>query len=368
MQIPIYKPELPPYEVVEPDIQAMYRSGMLYPGPFTDRLVEAVLEFCDVNYCLPVSSCSLGLILMLSTLPKGSKVIMPAFTFNATLQALEWNDLVPVVVDVDDNGQLSASEVRRCLIDHPYDVSAILGVHMWGNLLDTFEFDNIGRGSVDNRVRPVFYDAAHALGSFDDEAVAPGTATCFSIAATKPVSAGEGGLIVTNDESVFNTLQDAASHGLHGSLDTRIKGVNGKIQEFNSILAYHALKMFDKTRDRRRTIMEFYRDSFDDLPIRVWETREGVNTVSYKDCVLFTETTEGRDALDAHVQAAGIGTKRYFEPAIPDMGSFKGVEYSASNARRLASTCLTIPLYPALTDSEVEYIVRTVREFYEQAN
>jgi len=360
VQIPIYKPELPPYEVVEPDVQAMYRSGMLYPGPFTDRLVEEVLEFCDVSFCLPVASCSLGLILMLSTLPRGSKVIMPAFTFNATLQALEWNGLVPVVVDVDDNGQLSASAVRACLAEHPHNVSAILGVHMWGNLLDTYEFDRIAA----ERGIPMFYDAAHALGSFDDESVAPGAATCFSIAATKPVSAGEGGLVVTNDGDLFNVLQDASSHGLHGSLDTRIRGINGKIQEFNSILGYHALKRFDQTRARRRTIMEFYRDGLDELPLRVWETRAGVDPVSYKDCVLFTETPEGREKLDTHVQAAGIGTKRYFEPAIPDMGSFEGIEHSADNARKLASTCLTLPLYPALTDGEVEYIVRTVRQFY----
>ncbi len=360
MQIPIYKPELPPYDEVEPDIRAMYRSGMLYPGPFTDRLVSEVLQFCDVNYCLPVSSCSLGLILMLNTLPKGSKVIMPAFTFNATLQALEWNNLVPLLVDVDDNGQLSIPHLQECLAQHPHNVGGILGVHMWGNLLDTPELRKIGQ---DFNV-PVFYDGAHALGSFDDESVDSGAATCFSIAATKPVSAGEGGLIVTNDEIIFNELQDASSHGLHGSLDTRIRGINGKIQEFNSILAYYALKQFDRTRTRRRTIMDFYRDSLDGLPIRIWEPREGIHTISYKDCVLFTETSEGRNKLDIYVQAAGIGTKRYFEPAIPDMGSFKGIEHSAENARRLAATCLTLPLYPALTDSEVEYIVSTIRRYY----
>ena len=360
MKIPIYKPELPPYEVVEPDIRAMYASGMLYPGPFTNRLVEEVQYFCDVSFCLPVSSCSVGLILMLSMIPKGSKVIMPAFTFNATLQALEWNGLVPVVVDVDDDGQLSIPHLQECLIVHQHSIKAILGVHMWGNLLDTFKFKEIGSSFE----VPIFYDGAHALGSFDDEAIAPGTATCFSIAATKPVSAGEGGLVVTNDEIVFNELQDAASHGLYGSLDTRIRGINGKIQEFNSILAYHALKQFDKTRSRRRQIMEFYQESFDGLPIKVWEPRAGVHTMSYKDCVLFTETSAERDRLDTHVQAAGVGTKRYFEPAIPDMGSFEGIEHSADNARKLAATCLTLPLYPALTDSEVEYIVQTVRQFY----
>jgi dTDP-4-amino-4,6-dideoxygalactose transaminase len=359
MQIPIYKPQLAPYEVVEPEIRAMYESGMLYPGPYTDRLIQAIKEFCDVNFCLPVSSCSLGLLFMLSSCPKGSKVIMPSFTFNATLQALEWNDLVPVVVDVDDNGQMDYVSASDAISRHP-NVSAILGVHMWGNLLNTFEFNKL---AADSGVK-MFYDGAHVLGSFDDESVSPGTATCFSIAATKPVSAGEGGLIVTNDEEFYLFLQDVSTHGLYGSLDTKVKGMNGKIQEFNSILAYHALQRFDETRARRAQIIAFYRDSFDDLPLRVWETREGVGPVSYKDCVVFARTKLERNQLDAFVQSRGIGTKRYFEPAIPDMGSFNGIVHSAENARVLAATCLTLPLYPALTDEEVEYIVRTVREFY----
>ena len=145
MRIPIYKPELPPYEVVESDIRSMYSSGMLYPGPFTDRLVTEVQDFCDVSFCLPVASCSLGLMLMLNSIRSGlfveqsgvvnlgAKVIMPAFTFNATLQALEWNGLVPVVIDVDDDGQMSLPHLEQCLEDHPHNVSAILGVHMWGN-------------------------------------------------------------------------------------------------------------------------------------------------------------------------------------------------------------------------------------------
>jgi len=360
VNIPIYKPELPPYEEVEPDIREMYESGMLYPGKFTDRLISEIQEFCDVSFCLPVSSCSLGLIIMLNTLPKGSKVIIPAFTFNATLQALEWNDLQPVVVDVDNNGQLRPDLVADCIGVYSQNLSAILGVHMWGNLLDTYEFRNMAQGAG---IR-MFYDGAHALGSFDDEAIDPGDATCFSIAATKPVSAGEGGLIVTNDDQLYRELLDGVFHGLYGSLDTRIRGINGKIQEFNSILAYHALQGFDKVRQRRAQLIEFYRDGFDGLPLRIWETRPGINISSYKDCVVFTETRSEREELDEFVQAHGIGTKRYFEPAIPDMGSFSGLIHSADNARRLSDTCLTLPLYPSLTDSEIEYVVSVVRKFF----
>ncbi len=360
MKIPIYKPALPPYEVVEPDIRAMYESGMLYPGIYTERLVAQVKGYCGVDYALPVSSCSVALILMLSLIPKGSKVIIPSFTFNATLQALEWNDLIPVVVDVDEDGQMRPDLVRNCL-NIEYDVRAVLPVHMWGNLCDTAAYQDI---STQHNV-VVFYDGAHVFGSFDAEKVEPGTATAFSIAATKPISAGEGGLIVTNEKLVFEHIRHAANHGLVDSLDTKVRGINGKIQEFNSILAFHAINNFEKTKRRRKALFGRYTAGVKDLPIRVWKAREGVEP-AHKDCVVFLEDTVTRNALDTYLQSRGVGTKRYFEPAVPDMGSFDGQVHSASVGKDLAGRCLTLPLYPALTDQEVEYIVETIREFYKE--
>ncbi len=355
MRVPIYKPELPPYEVVEPEIRAMYESGMLYPSIYTDRLVEQVQQYLGVNHILPVSSCSLALIITLAIVPKGSYVVIPSFTFNATLQALEWNGLHPVTVDVADNGMMDLNALENCLDNTP-GIRAVLSVHMWGNLCNVREFERV----CHERNVPVFFDGAHIFGSFDNGSFFPGQATCLSIAATKPVSAGEGGLIATNNPLLFNRYRDISSHGLFNSLDTKERGINGKIQEFNSILAYHAIDQFDKTKSRRRELMEYYRANLTDLPLRIWETREGVDP-SYKDCVVFTDR---RDDLDEFLQSKGIGTKRYFDPSIPDMGSFDGICHSADNSRKLSATCLSLPLYPSLTNDEVAYVVSAVREFY----
>ncbi len=359
MQIATYKPCLPPYELVEPDIREMYRSGMLYPGQFTERLVGQVKSYCGVRYVLPVNSCSTGLLVALSMVPAGQKVVMPAFTFNSTLQSLEWNGLVPLVVDVDDHGQLDLDKLADCLAENPHGVGAVLPVHMWGNLVDVSKVVDV----IADRVPYVFFDGAHVFGSTRDAQVYPGDATIFSIAATKPVSAGEGGLLVTNDDKIYTDARDVAFHGLFNSLNTRIRGINGKIQEFNSILAYHAIANFDQTKARRRELMEYYRSELGRLPVRVWSTQSGVDP-SYKDCVLFAEDADTRNRLDTFVQSKHIGTKRYFEPAIPDMGSFRGIVHSADNARRLAATCLALPLYPDLTDNEIEYVVQAVRAFY----
>lgn len=362
MRIPIYKPELPPYELVEPEIREMYSSGMLYPSKYTQRLEKQVSEYCEVPYAIAVTSCSLGLILMLNTLQqhRGKKVIMPAFTFNATLQALEWNDFVPVVVDVDEDGQMLPDLVVDALDKHP-DIVAVVPVHMWGNACYPEEYERI----FTERGVPVFFDGAHVFGTtYKGKNLAQfGSAIVFSIAATKPVSAGEGGLILTRFQEMNELIREGASHGLVGSLDTRSRGINGKIQEFNSILAYHAIERFDATRCRRTDIIETYRHYLSDLPLRIWEPREEVFP-SCKDCVLFTRTSAERARLETYLSERGIGTKRYFDPAIPDMGSFRGIVHSADNGRKLASTCLAIPLYPALTDDEVALIIDTIRAFF----
>jgi dTDP-4-amino-4,6-dideoxygalactose transaminase len=141
--------------------------------------------------------------------------------------------------------------------------------------------------------------------------------------------------------------------------------MNGKIQEFNSILAYHAINHFEKTKKRRADIMEMYRDDLFDSPVRVWETRPSVDA-TYKDCVIFTQSPAERNRLETYLNEKGIGTKRYFDPAIPDMGSFNGIVHSADNGRRLANICLTLPLYPSLTNKEVAYVTSSIDNFFKR--
>ena len=368
MQVAIYKPELPAFDEVEPELREMFDSGMLYPGKYTDRLVESMKTYLQVEHIMPVNSCSSGLMILVALLyrlgrklsPSQGKIIIPGFTFNATLQAVQWGGYTPVCIDVDDNGQLRPDLVREYLRQHQ-DVAAVMPVHMWGNACYPEEYDQLHQEFG----IPVFFDGAHVLGTnYKGVSLANfGSAVVFSIAATKPLSAGEGGLICTNDRQIFEDSRHVTFHGLFNSLDTRLPGLNAKTQEFNSIVAFHALKKFDKTRATRAAILDFYREALAGLPLRVWKAREGVDA-SYKDCVIFAESRVVRDALELHLNVQGVGTKRYFDPAVPDMGYFNGIDAGCENSRKLSDQCLTIPLYPALTRGELDYVVSTIRDFY----
>lgn len=365
MRIPIYKPQLPPYEEVEPDIREMYRSGMLYPSRYTRELEARLATELNAPHVQTVASCSLGLIILLSTLPPDTKVIIPAFTFSATLQAVEWNRLTPVAVDVDDDGQLDPRIAMDYLASvDTGKVSAILPVHMWGNACYPEKFEEISR----NYGVKLFFDGAHCLGMrYKGEPISRyGDATVHSIAATKPVSAGEGGIFITGHETLSTAFADAAAHGMVGGLDTRVQGINGKIQEFNSILALHALNHFEATKQRRAHLMEKYRRGLENLPLRIWKLQEHVEPV-YKDCTIFVENARIRQDLERYLNEKGIGTKRYFYPSVPEMGSFRGESHlwgGYRTAKLLSQTCLSLPLYPALTDEEQEYVIHTIRSFF----
>ena len=369
MEIRGYKPSPPCYEDVKESIEEMWKTGMFYPGENNKKLLDTLRGQLRSPYITTTNSCSAGLIGAVCYLRRNptetgdSKVIIPSFTFSATLEAVQWASLQPVVVDVDDNGQMCPDQVRAALEEYQGQIKGIIPVHMWGNACYPEEYRDIGI----NYEVPIVFDGAHAYGTiFKGHPVSVyGDATVYSIAATKPVSAGEGGVVVCNRQDIYKYVERWSNHGSIGTLDPEIVGTNAKLQDFNAILALGALKDFPRHRARRTKIMEYYRSELNKLSpkIRIWKTREHTDP-TYKDCVLFTETPSERNGLETFLNEKGIETKRYFDPAIPDMGSFKGIVHSCDNARNLAATCLALPLYPALTDAEMEYIVSTVRRFY----
>lgn len=363
MKVPFFKPDLPPYGRVEKDFREAYNNGWLgVPGKFTDRFEAAIKEYIGVRHVITVNNCSNALIAMLAHIPDGSKVIIPAYTFRATLQALEWNRLIPVVVDVDLVGNLSTSKVELAFLEeYGNDIKAILAVHIFGNPCYPRELEEI---AAVNNVE-LFFDGAHAFGAMvNDVRIGNfGRAEAFSIAVTKPLAAGEGGIITTNDDSIAERVTNVIWHGLYGSLDTRYSGLNGHIQEINSIIGYYGLKNLDINLKRRRYLAQVYCESFTaglNGLIECVDTEE-IDGSAVKDFVIHTNK---RNELIEYLNNNGIETKKYFYPAIPDMGTFNGIIHSAAVARRLANECVALPLYCSLTDKEQNYIINKIKGFF----
>lgn len=361
MEVKFFRPELPEWNSVVEDIKGTYESGMLYPGKYTLKLEEMMRSHFGTKYAIAVNNCSSALILLACDLPQGSKIIMPSYTFRATYQIAEWNGLIPVVTDVDENGYLDPEALEECLNAHP-DAKCVVPVSMWGNVTYVEEI-----AEICNRygVR-LIYDSAHGMSSeYDDKPIGHlGTASAFSIAVTKPLPAGEGAIVTTNSDHLGRLVEKGRLHGNDfGNLDCVQKGLNSKIGEINSILAIHGMGIMGDSRDKREELAGFYMKELDGLPLRFQNVDPRCKT-SRKDFGFWVEDKRIRDKLKVFLENAGIGMKTYFSPAVHNYTNFDGIVHRVGMSDRLSHTCLNLPCYGTVNQDEREYIVSKIKEFY----
>jgi dTDP-4-amino-4,6-dideoxygalactose transaminase len=361
MEIKFFRPGLPDWDVVKSDIEETYRSGILYPGKFTLSLEEAMRDHFGTKYAIAVNNCSNALILLLCDLPVGSKVIMPSYTFRATSQAAEWNNLTIVLTDVDENGYLDPEALDDCLRRNP-DSKCVIPVTLWGNCTYIEQIRDI---CEKHRVR-LIYDAAHGMSSkYDGKPIGDiGSAVAFSIAVTKPLACGEGGIVTTNNDHLGKMVEMGRLHGnVFGNLDCTQKGLNAKIGEINSILALHGMKILNDCRDAREALAQFYMDGMKGLPVRFQKVDPRCKT-SRKDFGFWVEDKRTRNRLKLFLENAGVGMKTYFHPAVHEFTNFDGIIHKVDMSQRLSDTCLNLPCYDQITQEEREYIVEKIKEFY----
>jgi dTDP-4-amino-4,6-dideoxygalactose transaminase len=361
MEIKFFRPGLPRWNDVEADIKETYESGILYPGKYTLRMEEAMRSHFGTKYAIAVNNCSNALILLLCDLAVGAKVIIPSYTFRATYQALEWNCLQPVLTDVDESGYIDPESLEDCLIKHK-DTKAVIPVNLWGNVTYVEEISDICKRYG---VR-LIYDAAHGMSSeYDRDPIGNiGDAVAFSIAVTKPLACGEGGIVTTNSDHLGRLVEKGRLHGNDfGNLDCVQKGLNAKIGEINSILAIHGMRIFEDCRDEREKLAQFYIKELQDLPIRFQKIDPRCIT-SRKDFGFWVEDKKTRNKLKSFLENAGIGMKTYFYPAVHEYTNFSGIIHKVDMSEKLSHTCLNLPCYDLVTQQEREYIVDKVKEFF----
>ena len=361
MEVKFFKPGLPDWDSVKEDIKFTYQSGTLYPGRFTLQMEEMFRQYFGTKYAIAVNNCSNALILLLCDLPAGSKVIIPSYTFRGTSQAVEWNNLRMVLTDVDEWGYLDPDVLEDCL-EKNKDARAVMPVNLWGNTTYLEEIRDICKKYG---VRLV-YDAAHGMSSlYDGKPIGNiGDAVAFSIAVTKPLACGEGGIVTTNSDHLGRIVEKGRLHGnVFGNLDCVQKGLNAKIGEINSILAIHGINIMDKCRDKREQLAQYYIKNLENLPIR-FQKIDSRCTTSRKDFGFWVEDKRTRDKLKIFLESEGIGIKTYFYPSVHQYTNFDGIIHKVDVSEKLSDTCINLPCYDQITDMESEYIVNKIKEFY----
>jgi dTDP-4-amino-4,6-dideoxygalactose transaminase len=368
--IPLVKPSLPKFEEIEYELRTMLASGRLTNfGPFSQELEQRFSKLLRVKHSLCVSNATTGLLLLLNTLPKGSEVLVPSFTFLPTVQAILWNSLIPVFVDIDiETYTISPDSIASQITEQ---TSAILAVHTFGNPCDIDALQDIAR----KKKVKLFFDSAHAFGAKHKDAYVGncGDAEVFSLSATKLLPCGEGGVITTNSDFIYEATINRRNYGFkHNSRNCANLGLNGKITEFSAILGLKEIDSIDEEVRKRNKIAQKYIQSLSGLEGIEFQQVRDMDRSTYKDFTIAFDGSSSRlerDILMKELLSRGIEVDAYFSPAIHQMEYFQNLPIKQTNlttTNSLEKKILSIPIYSDLSDDEVNYIINAIKDIHQE--
>lgn len=350
-------------------VKEILANGQLTKGPHLASFEDELREYLGVKHAVAVSSATTGLMLTYQALGLSGEVVVPSFTFMATVGALRWAGARPVFADVDQKTtNLDPAAAEAAITPR---TTAIVAVHNHGNPADIDQLKAV----ADRHGLPLIFDAAHAFGSlYLGNRIGPqGTANIFSLSPTKLLVAGEGGVVATNDEQLAQKVRIGREYGNDGNYDSLFPGLNGRMAEFNALLGKHNLQHLESSAAHRNTLAELYKKSLDHLPgLDFQEVRAG-NRSSFKDFSITIDAGAfgiSRDELALVLDAENIQTRKYYDPPVHLQEAYRQFAPPARalpNTELLAQRSLSLPMWSHLELSIVNEIAGAISLAHEFA-
>ncbi|MFA7240216.1 MAG: dTDP-4-amino-4,6-dideoxy-D-glucose aminotransferase VioA [Sulfuricellaceae bacterium] len=364
---PIYvtQPFLPPLEAFIPYLQQIWDNKILTNGgPFHQQLEQALCDYLGVKHLALFANGTIALITALQSLRITGEVITTPYSFVATAHSLLWNGIKPVFVDITPTTlNLDPDRIEAAITPQ---TTAIMPVHCYGRPCDVARIQKI----ADNYGLKVIYDAAPAFGvqGHEGSVLNHGDLSVLSFHATKVFNTFEGGAIVCPDAKTKRHIDHLKNFGFVDEVTVVAAGINGKMSEINAAFGLLQLKSIDAALQRRKVIDARYRAGLVDIAgiHCLSDTGEKVSNYAYFPILVQTEYPLSRDALYQKLQDNGICARRYFYPLISDFPMYRGMPSAAHAnlpvARRTAEQVICLPIYPALSDEQVDFIIELIRD------
>lgn len=340
------------------------------------ELEEKIAAYCQVRFGVGVSSGTDALLVALMALDikSGDEVITTPLSFFATVGVIVRLGARPVFVDIDpvtynlDPARLEAAISPR--------TRAIMPVHLYGQCADMDPIIEIAT----RRGLAVVEDAAQAIGSeyrAGRRAGSMGVAGCLSFFPSKNLGGlGDGGMVVTNDQTLAERLRILRVHGAKPKYYHRVVGGNFRLDTLQAAVLNVKLPHLDRWTALRQQHAELYEKLFRDAGL-VDEKKVRLPKAVYKEAGIahyhiynqFVIGVSNRDQLQAHLKAKGIGTEVYYPVPLHRQECFNGLGYHEGDfpeAERASRELLALPIYPELTEDQQHYVVQSVREWFER--
>jgi len=350
---------------VMPDLEKLFQANAFCLGPWAAAFEKQVGEYLGVKHAIAVSSGSAALHVatIAAGIKRGDKVLVPAHTFIGTIWGLIYEGAIPVFCDVEEStGNIDLADAGRRIEE---GVKAIIPVHLYGQPVDVAKVVDFAQ----RHDLTVIEDCAQAIGArYQGKALGTfGSMGCFSFYPGKNLGgAGEGGLVITNDDDKAQVLRSLREHGQGPQryVHERI-GYNYRMDGIQALVLGHKLRRLDAWTDQRRALAARYAEALADTPLRL-------PTVVHGDHVfhLYVVRTADRDALKAHLEAHGIQTGLHYpmplykQPCLADIASPCPGGYPVTED--WAGSGLSLPMFAGMTKQQQDRVIAAIRVYFEQ--
>ncbi|TAJ12118.1 DegT/DnrJ/EryC1/StrS family aminotransferase [Marinilabiliaceae bacterium JC017] len=367
-------------------LKEVLESGWLTTSSKALQFEKSFAGYVGAKYACAVNSCTAALHLAIEALgiKEGDSVLIPTMTFTATAEIVRYLGANPVFCDVEYDTCLISPKILRQAINRNDNIKAIILVHYGGHASDMYTPD--GKGIMDickNQNIYLVEDAAHAFPTkFEGRYVGSfGDVTCFSFYANKTITTGEGGMLVTNDEAIYNRAKIMRLHGIDRDIWNRFTSAKCKWEydiiapgykyNMSDISAAIGLAQLEKAEyfreQRQRCALVYFSELNDissiDLPVFF-------QSIEHHAWHLFPIKIKPGSPVDRNsfielMSEKGIGTSVHYKP-LHRMTYYKETFNLNSNdfpnAERIWKGTVSLPIYPSLSDVELKYICQTIRE------
>jgi len=341
-------------------VAAVLRSGNLIQGQHVAAFESALKAYVGARYAIAVSSgtAALHLSLMALEITRGDEVIVPAFTFPATVNVVELVGAKPVLVDIHpDDLCMDSSRLEEAVTEKS---RAILPVHEFGQAAG---LDRI-LALAGSRGIPVIEDAACALGTeFDGQKIGTfGLTGCFSFHPRKAITTGEGGAVTTGSDAVAEKVRSLRNHGIStasGAPDFVHAGLNYRMTDFQAVLGLFQMGNMDQTIAQRIRLADLYDQALADIPWLTVPHRNARSKHVFQTYHVMIDPKIDRQQLISYLKSAGIETNlgaqaihclTYYRQKY----HFRPTDFP--NAARAYSCGLALPMGPHVGQEEISHI------------
>ena len=345
-------------------VEQVLDHGQFILGAEVEEFEQRFADLCGTSYAVGVNSGTDALILALKALGvgPGDEIITVSNSFVASTGCITLVGATPVFIDVREDYNMDPGLIEAAITGR---TKAILLVHLTGRSADMDPIMEVAR----RHGLYVVEDAAQAVAAvYKGRRVGSlGHIGCFSLHPLKTLNAcGDGGVITTNDDSLYQELKILRNLGLKERDDCVVWGQNSRLDTLQASILLVKLRYVDEWTDKRRANARFYRDLLGDLPQINCPVEESYERSVYHTFVI---QAENRDGLRQHLTSVGIGTAIHYPIPIHLHKAAANLGYGEGSfpvTEKQAKRILSLPIYPELKADQLEFVVTSLQNFYQK--